>query len=235
MPGLFGVLPVSASEHAPQAVIDTATEFLPGFLPEHVTQSAIPGIFELEYGSNVFYISADGRYLVRGDVIDLVEGVNITETKRKSIRVDAIETLGEDSMIVFSPEKVDATITVFTDITCPYCAKLHQEVAQLNEKGIKVRYLAFPRAGVPSDVADDMASVWCADDPRQALTDAKAGLGVDPRNCPNPVKMHYEMGNQVGVNGTPAIILEDGTLVGGYVPYDRLADAALQAHEQASQ
>ena len=135
-------------------------------------------------------------------------------------------------MIVFSPEpeEVKGTITVFTDITCPYCAKLHREIGQLNDKGIKVRYLAFPRVGVPSSVADDMASIWCADDPQEAMTDAKAGFGVDPKNCPNPVKEHYYIGNKVGVRGTPAIILEDGTMIGGYIPYERLANSAIQAH-----
>jgi thiol:disulfide interchange protein DsbC len=224
-----------ASDHIPQAVIRTATQYLPDFKPEHATPSRIPGLFTLEYGPNIIYMSADGRYLVRGDVIDLIEGINVTDVARNKLRIDAVESLGEDSMIVFSPEEVKGTITVFTDITCPYCAKLHREVGQLNDNGIKVRYLAFPRVGVPSSVADDMASVWCADDPRQALTDAKAGLGVDPKRCPNPVQEHYDMGNKVGVNGTPAIVLEDGNLLGGYIPYLRLTDAAQQAHDQVSQ
>ena len=235
---MLGALPMysaHASDHIPQAVIQTATQYLPGFKPEQVTPSRIPGLFALVYGPNVFYMSADGRYIVRGDIIDIAEGINVTDIARKKLRIDAVESLGEGSMIVFSPEQVKGTITVFTDITCPYCVKLHQEVGQLNDNGIKVRYLAFPRVGVPSSVADDMASVWCADDPHQALTDAKAGLGVDPKICPNPVKRHYYMGNKVGVSGTPAIVLEDGSLLEGYVPYLRLTDAAQQAHEQVLQ
>ena len=224
-----------ASDHVPQAVIQTATQYLPGFNPEQVTPSRIPGLFALVYGPNVFYMSADGRYIVRGDIIDIAEGINVTDVARKKLRIDAVESLGEGSMIVFSPEQVKGTISVFTDITCPYCAKLHREVGQLNDNGIKVRYLAYPRVGVPSSVADDMASVWCADDPRQALTDAKAGRGVDPKRCPNPVQEHYDMGNKVGISGTPAIVLEDGSLLEGYVPYLRLTDAAQRAHEQIVQ
>lgn len=235
---LLGALPALsafASDHVPQAVIQTATRYLPGFRVENISPSRIPGLFTLEYGPNIFYMSTDGRYIVRGDVIDVTDGVNVTEVARKKARLGAIEVLDEGGMIVFSPDEVQGTITVFTDITCPYCAKLHSEVEQLNESGIKVRYLAFPRVGVPSSVADDMASVWCADDPQQALTDAKAGFGVEPMSCENPVEKHYYVGNQVGVDGTPTIILEDGSVLGGYVPHARLADAARQAYQRVSQ
>lgn len=236
---LFGILgclmapAAHASEQVPEAVIETATQYLPGFEQESVAPARVPGLFTIKYGPDIFYVSSDGRYIVRGDIIDIKEGVNVTEIARKKGRIEAVESLGEDSMIVFSPEEVNGTITVFTDITCPYCAKLHSEVPQLNENGIKVRYLAFPRAGIPSKDADDMVSVWCADDPREAITEAKAGFDVDPKTCPNPVKRHYDTGNQVGVNGTPAIVLEDGSLVGGYIPYARLTEAAMQAHLHA--
>ena len=224
-----------ASGHIPQVVMQTVTKYFPGFAPEQLTPSPIPGLFTLEYGASIYYMFADGRYLFRGDIIDLVEGVNLTETKQKMARASAIESLGEDSMIVFSPQgEVKATVTVFTDITCPYCAKLHREVAQLNKNGIKIRYLAYPRVGVPSSVATDMASVWCADDPREALTDAKSGFGVEPKSCQNPVKQHYDMGRRVGVTGTPAIFLEDGSMLAGYVSPSRLTAAAQQAHRLAN-
>jgi len=234
--GLLASNSARASDHIPNAVMQTATQYFPGFAPQHITTTPIPGVFALEYDANIYYLFADGRYIFRGDIIDLVGGVNLTETAQKRTRAAAIESLGEDSMIVFSPQdEVKGTITVFTDITCPYCAKLHREVAQLNKNGIKVRYLAYPRVGVPSSVADDMASVWCADDPREALTDAKSGFGVDPRSCQNPVKQHYDMGRRVGVNGTPAIFLEDGSMLPGYVPYARLTAAAQQAHMRTNQ
>ncbi len=232
VPACLAMFPTHAADSVPQAVINTATQYLPGFNSGRIEPSPIPGLYMLRYGPNIFYMSADGRYIVRGDVIDITEGSNLTEMARKKARIDSIISLKEDDMIVFSPEIVDATVTVFTDITCPYCAKFHQEVPKLNENGIKVRYLAYPRVGVPSPVAEDMASIWCADDRHQALTDAKAGLGVEPETCTNPVKEHYDAGNKVGVEGTPTIVLEDGTMLGGYVPYLRLADAARQASKQ---
>ena len=232
LPACLAMIPTHAADSVPQAVIDTATQYLPGFDSIRIEPSPILGLYMQKYGPNIFYMSADGRHIVRGDVMDITEGSNLTEMARKKARIDSIVSLKEDDMIVFSPQTVDATVTVFTDITCPYCAKFHQEVPSLNENGMQVRYLAYPRVGVPSPVADDMASIWCADDRHQALTDAKAGLGVVPETCPNPVKGHYETGNKVGVEGTPTIILEDGTMLGGYVPYLRLADAARQASKQ---
>ena len=228
--GMLPILPTYGSEHIPQAVINSATNIFPGFTAETVTPSPIAGMYRISFGSKIVYMSADGRYVLRGDIIDIKQGINLTEVERNKVLVDEIEVLGEDSMIVFAPEEVKGTITVFTDITCPYCAKLHKEVPQLIENGIKVRYLAFPRAGIPSSVADDMVSVWCADDPQQALTDAKAGFTVAEERCPNPVKAHYDMGQQIGIGGTPTIILEDGSMIGGYVPYLKLVESAQQAH-----
>ncbi len=227
---LFSMLTAAAGEPIPQAVINAANKFLPGFAAENAARSPIAGLFRVSFGSNVVYMSADGRYVVDGDLIDIEQGVNLTELERKKQLAEVIEKIGEDSMIVFTPEQVKGTITVFTDITCPYCAKLHREVPQLNENGVKVRYLAYPRAGIPSAVADDMASVWCADDPRQAMTDAKAGLPIVQKQCSNPVSAHYELGAQIGIRGTPTIILEDGSRLGGYVPYQQLAEAVQQAH-----
>lgn len=227
--------PSLATGDSPDAIVETATRYLPGFNIRNIEPSPIPGLHVLRYGPNIFYMSEDGRYIIRGDIIDVSEGRNLTEQARKDARIASIGILDEKHMIVFSPDEFDATITVFTDITCPYCAKFHEDVPMLNDSGIKVRYLAYPRVGIPSDVAEDMASVWCADDPRQALTDAKLGLGVEPAQCADPVKTHYAAGNSIGVEGTPTILLEDGSLVGGYVPYHKLSDAAIQAHAQVSE
>ena len=224
-------IPLSyAEQHIPQAVLDTADRLFPGFTKENISASPIDGLYRITYGSNVAYMSADGRYAMRGDMIDLEKGINLTEIERNKGLTNKIKEVEESSMIVFAPEEVKATVSVFTDITCPYCAKLHQEISKLNENGIKVRYLAFPRAGIPSSVADDMASVWCADDPKQALTDAKAGFDISEKQCVNPVSEHYNLGVEIGIRGTPTIILEDGSILGGYVPYQELTDSALQAH-----
>ncbi|MDH3690029.1 MAG: DsbC family protein [Gammaproteobacteria bacterium] len=230
---MIAVLTHSAAfggEHIPDAVVERATKLIPDFSESNIQPAPIAGLFQISIGPQLVYISADGRYIIQGDVIDLEGGENVTESARKRGRIQAVNGLGEDSMVVFSPQEVSSTITVFTDVTCPYCSKLHSEVGKLNAAGVKVRYLAFPRAGVPSSVYDQMASVWCADDPQQAMTDAKLGKAVEPKSCDNPVKEHFEMGRAVGVNGTPTIILEDGTVIGGYVPYNQLIEQAQAAH-----
>jgi thiol:disulfide interchange protein DsbC len=155
-------------------------------------------------------------------VVDLKKRENLTETKRKEARLTAINDLGEDSMIIFAPEAAKYSVTVFTDIECGYCRRLHQQMADYNRLGITIRYLAFPRAGVPSDTYDQMVSVWCADDPQQAMTAAKAGKRVEPKQCTNPVRKQYELGQAVGVRGTPTMILEDGEVLPGYVPPQQL-------------
>jgi thiol:disulfide interchange protein DsbC len=125
-------------------------------------------------------------------------------------------------MIVFSPASPKHTITVFTDIDCTYCRRLHNEVKQLNDLGVKVRYMAFPRAGAGSEPFSKAVSVWCAEDRQQAITDAKAGQPVPTKNCANPVQAQYEVGQTIGVRGTPAIILENGRMLPGYVPAPEL-------------
>ena len=187
-----------------------------------IKKTPIRGLYEVTVPPRVFYISADGRYVLAGDLIDLQKGVNLTEQQRDKARVASIENVGEVNMVVFAPEKVKHTITVFTDIDCGYCRKLHNEMASYNKLGIKVRYLAYPRAGVGSESYKKAVSVWCADDKRQAMTDAKNGKDVPEKNCENPVASQMALGRNLGVNGTPAIVLANGQLYPGYAPADRL-------------
>lgn len=220
---------VAAGDPVPDAVLAAGSRLIPDFSESNVKASPVPGLYEITVGPRLLYMSADGRYVIRGDVIDIDRGENVSETARKKVRLAALNGLGEDGMIVFASPEVESTITVFTDVTCPYCSKLHSEVGQLNEAGIKVRYLAFPRAGVPSPVYDEMVSVWCADDPLKAMTDAKARRPIDPKRCDNPVAEHFQMGQLVGVSGTPTIILGDGSIIGGYVPAKKLIGYAREA------
>ena len=138
---------------------------------------------------------------------------------------EAIDDLGEDSMIVFAPKKVNHTVTVFTDIDCGYCRRLHTDMAGYNDKGIRIRYLFYPRAGIGSESYNKAVSVWCADDRKQAMTQAKAGQPVAPKTCENPVDEHYALGQAMRLQGTPALILESGETVPGYVPPDKLRQA----------
>lgn len=222
MMGFLGWQSGLLAEEIPAPLSESLAKIVPGTQPDRVSSSPIPGLYEVVFGPHIVYVSADGRYLVQGDVVDLEKRENLTAEKRKRARLEAVNGLGENSMIVFVPQKVKHTITVFTDIDCPYCAKLHREVGELNDLGVKVRYVAYPRAGIPSPSYDKTVSVWCADDPKKAIGDAKFGKPVPEKRCENPVKDHYALGQSVGVSGTPAIMLEDGELLPGYVPAKRL-------------
>lgn len=211
-----------AEESVPPEVAAALADLIPGSSPNSIRRSAIPDLYEVVFGPHVVYVTGDGHYMMRGDLIDLSNKTNLTEEKRRLARVSAIEDLGESSMIVFAPENPKHTVTVFTDVECPYCAKLHRTVPELNRRGVKVRYLAFPRTGIPSRSYDTMVSVWCSNDPQQAMSDAKFGEHVAPKKCTNPIKQHFALGQLVGVEGTPTIVLDSGQVLPGYVPPQRL-------------
>ena len=191
--------------------------------PESIKPTAIPGIYEVTYGSEIFYFSADGRYALQGSLVDLDTNVNLTESARTTIRGRLLNDLDESKMIVFSPDKPRHTLTVFTDIDCGYCRKLHSEMDQLNSYGIKVRYLMFPRSGVNTPSYQKAVNVWCSDNQLESMTKAKAGENVPQANCDNPVESQMLIGQKMGVNGTPALVLNDGTLIPGYRPARDLA------------
>ena len=216
--------PAQAAGDVPSALSARLEVLAPGREPDHVAETALAGVYEVRFGSIIVYLSDDGRYMLRGDLIDLDAGRNVTETARQSVRAESVGALGEASMIVFAPDAVKHTITVFTDVDCPYCARMHAQMADYNRLGIGIRYTAFPRAGAGSHTWEKMVSVWCADDPHAAMTDAKAGVAVAPARCENPVSDHYATGRTIGVTGTPAIVLESGELIPGYVPPDELLD-----------
>lgn len=183
---------------------------------------ALPGWYELELGMRMLYVSADGKRLVAGEVIDLESQANLTQAWRRGKALALIEAVGEDNMIVLGAADARHTVTVFTDVDCPYCARLHRDVPALNRAGVKVRYLLYPRAGVGSRTYRRSVAVWCADDRAQAVGAAKAGQPLDMKTCDNPVAGHYELGRRLEIRGTPTIFLDDGSVIGGYVPPERL-------------
>lgn len=215
--------PVLADPGTRDAITNSLKKVLPGVTPDEISPSPIKGVSEVQLGPRLLYVTNDGKYLFQGSLIDLETLKDISEDRRQTMRLDAVNALGEDKMIIFPAKKPRHTITVFTDIDCGYCRKLHNEVDKYNERGITVRYLMYPRAGVGSPAYDKAVSVWCEEDRRQALTDAKAGKQLPKRECLNPVKEEYELGQQIGIRGTPAIILDDGALLPGYIPADKLA------------
>lgn len=212
-----------------QALVSRLKALRPDIPIEGVGLSPVPGIYELRLGGGtVFYGTEDGRYLFAGDLYELREDdlVNLAERGRTKGRRTLMASVSVGDMVVFSPRgETKAVINVFTDVDCGYCRKLHQEVPRLNELGIEVRYLAYPRAGVGSTSYQKIVSAWCADDPNEAITTLKAGNSIPDATCDNPVAAQFELGHQVGVSGTPAIVLEDGRLLPGYMPADQLAAA----------
>ena len=190
---------------------------------EDVTPSPIDGLYTIHKGSIVAYISADGRYLLQGDLVDLQLQVNLSETVRTESRRELISSVPDDQAIVFSPSEVKYSVSVFTDIECTYCRRLHSQIEQYMELGIEVRYLMYPRNGPASQAWGKAEDVWCSADRRNALTQAKLDRDFPTAKCDaSIVQDHYVMGRDVGLSGTPAIVLEDGTLIGGYLAPDQL-------------
>ena len=221
---LSGVTVAMAADQDEAAKAKIMASF-PDLAFDNISPSPIAGLYEVQLGSSVSYVTADGRYLVRGDIFDSATEENLTEARRTSVRVRAVDNVGENSMIIFEPEEVKRTITVFTDIDCGYCRKLHRQIAEYNDRGIRVRYLFFPRSGPDTLSWFKAEHVWCSDDRNSALTRAKAGEAVQADGCgTTPVEQHYLLGRAFGISGTPAIIVDDGELIPGYVAPNELSD-----------
>lgn len=194
-----------------------------------VAESPVPGLKQIFTNKGLFYVSDNGEFFLQARVYNLNNGIeDETENALKDVRLAGVERF-KDSAIEFTAKEEKYVINVFTDATCGYCRKLHNEMAELNDLGITVRYLAWPRAGLNSAVYRDAVSIWCSKDPHQAITDAKAGKSVGNANCENQVAEQYKFGQQIGVSGTPNIIMPDGSVVPGYQPAQALALALKEA------
>lgn len=211
--------------NADQKVRAALTTLDPDFKPDYIGAAPFPGFREVVVGGQVLYVSDDGRYLMQAQPFDIQSKQFAASEGLLAYRRKQLETIPKAERIVFAPQNPKYTISVFTDIECGYCRKLHSEIAELNRQGIAVEYLAFPRMGLGSQDYKDMVSVWCAADRKQALTAAKQGQPVSARSCKNPVTMEYDLGQRLGVNGTPAIFAPDGTQLGGYLPPAQLKAA----------
>ncbi len=190
--------------------------------PSSIKLSAVPNLYEVMYGTEVVYVSADGKYFIAGDMISMEGRKNMTELAKQGIRKGIMDRQ-DNKPVVFKAKNEKHVLQVFTDIDCPYCAKLHREVPELNAKGITIEYLMFPRAGLASNSFKKAISMWCSDDNRQAMTDAKERIEIDAKTCDNPIELQYNLGGEVGVTGTPALVTSTGRLIPGYMPADRLA------------
>lgn len=204
---------------------------------EDIRPSPIAGLYEVSSGAEVGYVSADGRFYVDGDVFDMGSKQNLTEDRRKQGRLALLAGVSDADTIVFAPKTAARhTVTVFTDVDCVHCRRLHGDMAELNRLGIRVRYLMFPRGGPDSDAWSKAESVWCSGDRKEALTRAKRGEKIEARRCESAVAAQYELGRQLGITGTPGIITDQGEFLAGYASAaylgsylaDTAAAAALQ-------
>ncbi len=195
-----------------------------------VPSEELPGLYLVTMQNGpVVYASANGKYFIVGDMFEIsAAGIeSVAEKKLAPQRKEWLSEVKREDMIIFSPKgETKGAIYVFTDVDCGYCQKLHQEVPQLNAAGIEVRYLAYPRAGLGTPTSDKMVSAWCADDRTAAMNALKTGSTVAPKKCDNPIAAQYELGAAMGVTGTPAIVLENGSLIPGYKPAAQLIPMA---------
>ncbi|HET6807384.1 MAG TPA: thioredoxin fold domain-containing protein [Frateuria sp.] len=224
-----GVAPGSATDPATVQVVRTALKNLaPGVRFDEIAPSPLPGFYQVIASGQLVYVSTDGKYMLNGDVVDLGAKENLSDRAWAGFRKAQLAKVPASQRIVFAPPHPKYTVTVFSDVNCGYCRMFHSHIKQLNEEGIAVEYLAWPRegvtdtAGLPTNTYKEMVSVWCAADRKAAFTAAKQGKAPKAADCPNPVKDEFDLGVKLGVTGTPMIVGPDGMVLGGYVPPDKL-------------
>lgn len=205
----------------------------PDLMIEEVSPVAGSPLYQVQLsGGQFLYVDESAEFILHGQLYQVGDSgaVNLTEQAQQKVAATLLETLDPADMVVFPAQDTDkkASITVFTDVDCGYCQKLHGEVPELNKAGVEVRYLAWPRQGLSGKTYDTMVSIWCAEDQQQAMTNAKQRKAVAPASCKHPVDRQHALGQQLGIRGTPAILLEDGRLLPGYMPAQQLLAQVLQ-------
>ena len=185
-----------------------------------VTPSPAPGIYQVKYGPDIAYVSADGKYVLRGDLISVDTGANLSADERAKARLAYLDQIGEQNMVVYGLPQPRHTLTVLTDIDCQYCRALTEDTPALNAAGVEVRYLPFPRAGVASTSWDKAVAVWCAKDRKAAYEQAMRGAAMeaDPKCDPAPVVAGFHLARLLGMDGTTILITEKGQIINGYMP-----------------
>lgn len=214
-PGAAPKVPAGTPEARAIAAIRELNQQVP---IDRVGPAPMPGFREVIVGGKTLYVSDDGKYLVQGSLYDMAAKKDLSEASLSKLRKELLKQVPLSDRIVFAPANPKYTLSVFTDIECGYCQKMHSEIAEYNKQGIEIQYLAFPRMGLGSADHKKMIAVWCAADRKQALTAAKAGRPVPMKDCKNPVTMEYDLGQRLGLTGTPMIITANGEQVPGYMP-----------------
>jgi thiol:disulfide interchange protein DsbC len=236
VPAVFVVMVVggdvaSAAAPAPQNASDAVVAKLKTLRPDlsiaGASAAPMPGMIAVQLSDgDTLYATNDGRYLIAGDLYEVGDAlVNLTEKARDAQRKQLIAAVAPGDMAIFPAQgQTKAVITVFTDVDCGFCRKLHLEVPQMNKMGVEVRYLAYPRAGVGSPSYDKLVTAWCSSNRQDAITRMKRGEELPPKTCDNPVAREYELGHLAGLKGTPSIVLEDGRMLGGYLSAEELGE-----------
>jgi thiol:disulfide interchange protein DsbC len=198
---------------------------------DQLSNSTFPGFYEAFIGGELLYVAKDGKYIISGDILD-IEGtapINLTASSkerrdalRSPIRAKVISEIDKSDMVIFEAPQEKYAITVFTDVDCEYCRKLHKEIPRYNENGITVRYLAYPRAGIGSSSFAKMESIWCSGDRNSAMDDAKLRRVFGRATCESPISKQLNISKSFRLSGTPSIVLDNGNLIGGYLSADRL-------------
>jgi thiol:disulfide interchange protein DsbC len=217
---------IAISKEPTKEIIEGVKNLAPTAKVTSMEATPVKGISEVVIetgrGGEVYYISNDGKYLLNGNMIETSSRQDLTENKKSGIRKEIVSKFGKQERIDFFPDEMKHHLTVFTDIDCGYCRKLHNQIDQYNELGIGISYLFFPRAGLKSASYDKAVTVWCSDDKQEAMTSAKSGITLENKTCDNPIKDQYLAGQAAGVSGTPAMVLDNGRLMPGYLPPEQL-------------
>ncbi|TVP90605.1 MAG: DsbC family protein [Thioalkalivibrio sp.] len=202
---------------ATDAIERRLAEVVPTVSPDSIEPSGIPGVYEVRFGTDILYVSEDGRYLLQGSLIDLDTRENLTDKSLRSVRAEIFEGIPDDELTVYVPEgEVRHVINVFTDPNCPFCRQMHEDMQAYLDAGVKVRYLMYPVLGRESPTI--MRDIWCADSRTDAMDRAKAGRSVPSADCPTPSERHLALGQELGISGTPATISDGGQLISGFRP-----------------
>ncbi len=235
-------LAANAGELKQKEIKELMKQRFPSLNINLINDSQMPGFYAVEADGELVYLSKDGRYFIQGTAIDLEKRVNLNRQQtqvwnnlKAPMRKDDIAQLDEEDMVVFKAPNEKHVITVFTDIDCGYCRKLHRERQDYLDRGITIRYLAFPRAGLKSSAAKKLEGIWCSKDRQAAMTNAKLNQKFSKASCKNPLPEHMKLVRKFGLGGTPSIVLENGNLIGGYQPAEVLIQSLdnLRSQDQA--
>jgi len=212
----------------PTASLDEARKTIENKYPNIKISSIVKinqSFFEVKVGEEIYYLTSDLKHLIAGNIIEISSGTNLTEDSYKKTRLNYLSNISDDDTVVYTAENSQHTLTIFTDTSCPYCQKLHNEIDNLVSNGISIKYVLFSRNGNDNEAYNDMVSVWCSEDRQKALDMLFDSSFIKPKNCDNPIGNNYSKAMSLQVNGTPMIFFEDGSVIPGYVSSDKIIDA----------